>query len=349
MIGETLVTCATSLTARSLACLLGVVAKLLLLASPLCAQVAGEPQAKLDEQQLAARGIRVLRGAHIELLTDVPSSPAVDELPAVFDAAVPQWRTLFGLPEKATVGWRRRAYLMADRKVFEAAGVLPDDLPEFPNGYTFRDAIFMLDVKNDYYRRHLFLHEGTHLTQFMLARPHVAQWFSEGLAEVLGTHRWKDGKLELGVYPSAPDEFPRWGRIEILRDETKRGRTHALEDLRGWEPRRFAKNDAYAWCWATVAVLRDHPRYRDATAKLLTKSRDADLDAALAKLTPTLRDDLAIFAQEATYAYDWDRNAVDFRDGRPFPPNIDRAARPSPPTRAGNRAGSASKPARPTT
>ena len=49
----------------------------------------------LDEERVAAAGLRKLEGNHLTLYTDLPPSPEVDELPHVFDEAVPLWRIYF--------------------------------------------------------------------------------------------------------------------------------------------------------------------------------------------------------------------------------------------------------------
>src|SRR5262245_44121100 len=45
--------------------------------------------------QLAAAGVRMVKGKHLVLYTDVAPSPEVDELPQVFDLAVPKWCAYF--------------------------------------------------------------------------------------------------------------------------------------------------------------------------------------------------------------------------------------------------------------
>ncbi|MEX0643638.1 MAG: hypothetical protein WD468_13120, partial [Pirellulales bacterium] len=74
------------------------------LSSPVGAQSAGLKQAvrQIDESRARAAGIRKLTGKHLVLYTDVPSSPEVDRLPAVFDQAVPQWAEYFGIDPAKT-------------------------------------------------------------------------------------------------------------------------------------------------------------------------------------------------------------------------------------------------------
>ena len=47
---------------------------------------------------------RVIAGEHLQLVTDVPSSHAVDELPAVFDAALAPWCEFFEMAPRGKEG-----------------------------------------------------------------------------------------------------------------------------------------------------------------------------------------------------------------------------------------------------
>jgi hypothetical protein len=278
---------------------------------------------KIDLTKAQARGIRVLEGKHIQLLTDVPSSPAIDELPALFDAAVPEWAAFFDIPLEKTADWHVRACLMQDRAVFAAGGVLPADLPEFPNGYAFEGEFYLFNQTGDYYRRHLFLHEGTHLFQFNIAKIHSDQWYTEGIAEYLGLHEWKNGKLRLGIMPATADEVPKWGRIEFLQQAIRRSETLNLAQLQKLQGPSFASTANYGWTWAAIAVMEQHPQYRERARKFRTQASEANVrevwDKLFAKDQADLRDDIAIFAHGAEYGYDWERNRVEFRTGKPFP------------------------------
>ncbi len=167
--------------------------------------------AEPDTATLKGQEIRVLTGKHLTLYTDVPSSPEVDELPAVFDAAVPLWQAYFQTKPELSANWQVRGYLMRDRKRFAAAKLLPSNLPEFPNGYAMQGNFYLYDQSSTYYRRHLLLHEGTHLFQVNVAQIQSQQWYSEGIAELLGTHTWEQSQLALGVFPKQSKLFPKWG------------------------------------------------------------------------------------------------------------------------------------------
>jgi hypothetical protein len=117
---------------------------------------------RIDDDRAAAAGIRKLTSQHLTLYTDVPQGQDVDEFPGVFDLAVPQWCRYFDLDPARARDWRMTGFVMRDRARFQDAGLLPADLPKFPNGYQRGANFWLYDQKDAYYRRHLFLHEGTH-------------------------------------------------------------------------------------------------------------------------------------------------------------------------------------------
>ena len=112
-----------------------------------------------------------------------------------------------------------RASLIDDPARFEAAGLLPSDLPKFLNGFTRQNECWLYNQTSPYYRRHLLLHEGVHGFMFTLLGRNAPPWYMEGMAELLATHRWQDGKLELPYFPKRPDEVPKLGRIEIVQKD----------------------------------------------------------------------------------------------------------------------------------
>jgi hypothetical protein len=231
------------------------------LAAPLC-RAQRTPPRDVDVRRAAAAGIRLLEGRHVRLFTDLPSSVAVDELPQVFDAAVPEWAAYFGMPTNKVRG-RWLAFLIQDRDRFRALGLLPEDNPEFVNGYARGYELWLMEQPSDYYRRHLLLHEGTHAfmqTQLGGAGP---GWYMEGMAELLGTHSWSDGRLKLGVMPASREDVPMWGRTKLVRDAVAAQKAWPLEAVLEVDNRRVLGTDDYAWTWALATLLDGHPRYQE--------------------------------------------------------------------------------------
>lgn len=233
-----------------------------LMIAPLARAADVPPPREVDAQRAAAAGIRELTGQHIRLFTDLPPSPAVDELPVVFDAAIPLWAKYFGLDESSIHG-KFLGFLVSDREKFAALDLLPAENPEFVNGYARNYEFWLVEQPSDYYRRHLLLHEGTHSlmqTQLGGAGP---GWYMEGMAELLGTHLWNDGQLELGVMPASKEATPMWGRIKIVRDAVKAGKRWPIEAVLEVDNRRQLDTEHYAWAWALTAMLDGTPAFRE--------------------------------------------------------------------------------------
>ncbi len=141
---------------------------------------------------------------------------------------------------------RARGFLMTDRKRFEAAGMLPKNLPEFLHGYAFEGELFFMDQISSYYRRHLLIHEGTHLFNSLLLKLSTDQWYAEGIAEMFGTHIWNDEKLQTCVYPKSLAAFPTWGRIELLSRAHREGNARNLAGIKSRQSKAFTQNESYA-------------------------------------------------------------------------------------------------------
>ena len=117
---------------------------------------------------------------------------------------------------------------MKSRERFESAGLVSPELPQFPNGWAQGDQLWFFDQTSVYYRRHLLLHEGTHAFMAALASGTGPPWFSEGMAELLATHRWQDGQLTLNFFPLAR------GRAQVGAD---RNRADRFRRAPGQKPR----------------------------------------------------------------------------------------------------------------
>lgn len=268
----------------------------------------------LDARRLAAAGVRVLEGRYIELATDLPSSPAVDELPAVFDAAIPQWAKYFGVRESELAGKRWTAFLIDDRQRFAALGLLPADNPDFINGYAKDGLLWLVEQPSDYYRRHLLLHEGTHAfmqTQLGGCGP---GWHMEGLAELLATHQWTNGRLRLSVIPLTREAVPMWGRIKLIRDAHRAGQAWPLEAVLAVDNSRALAVDSYAWTWALAALLDGHPQFRDRFRKLQEQVNAPNFNErfrrAFADDWPDLLAEWQAYVAQLDYGYDVKRMAM---------------------------------------
>jgi len=223
-----------------------------------------EPPAyrQVDERRAGQLGLRQIVGRHLRLYTDLPASNAVDELPLVFDAAVEQWAEYFDVPHRRVVRWKMQGFLMQDRDKFAALKLLPESKADFVSGYTQGLELWLKEQPSDYYRRHLLLHEGTHGFMYAHLGGVGPGWYSEGMAELLGTHRWKDAQLQLGVMPADRGEVPMWGRIKLIRDASRAGQPLGLRAVLGLGQREVLTTDQYAWCWGLCKFLDADPRWQ---------------------------------------------------------------------------------------
>jgi hypothetical protein len=278
-----------------------------------------------SDTALSQLGIRKLVGSHVTIYTDLPDSEALDELPEIFDRAVPQWELYFRVPAVRTASWHVSAHVMESKERFREAGLLPVELPEFPHGYQQGDAFWMMKQPSDYYLRHMFLHEGTHAFMTNLMGGAGPPWYMEGIAELLATHQWKDNTLTLKWMPPSREEVPYWGRVKIIQDQFAAGEGLMLNEVFRLEAERFRQVDAYAWAWAAAAFLDGHPAYQTRFRALRQNVADGSKSFTLgfeSELQHQLRqvdEEWQLFVLHADYGYDFTRAAVKYRAGSPIP------------------------------
>jgi hypothetical protein len=279
----------------------------------------------VDEARARAAGIRKLTGEHLVLYTNVKSSPEIDELPVVFDQAVPQWADYFGISKDKLTNWQAQAFLIEkdNREPFEALGLMPVGNEEFPNGISVGREFWLYAQPSDYYTRHLLLHEGTHVFMLSFLGACGPGWYMEGTAELFGTHDYDERykQLTLRAMPGDRDAVPMWGRIKLIRDYAD-GQVMPLAAVLEIDNRRQLGDEIYAWCWAANKFLDSHPRYRARYRKLKNNVTKLDFND---RFRQAYRGDWAemqaewqAFIDTLDYGYDFDRNAIEFRRGKPL-------------------------------
>lgn len=282
----------------------------------------------IDEKKAASLGIRKVEGTHLTLFTDLPADPDIDELPKVFDLAIPQWCDYFNVPAAKLVGWKIRACLVKDKEkpeAFQAADLMPKDLPPFPYGYQRDFEFWLYNQPSAFYRRHLFLHEGTHAFMFHHLGGGGPAWYTEGVAELCGTHRWAEGKLTLRYFPRSKEETPEWGRIKIIRDETSLRKVMSVEGILAYNDRAHSRTEPYAWCWGLCAFLDGHPRFQGAFRKMQAEvANRRDFNDKFQRLyTPeewaAIHEQWQLFHLQLDYGYDVARADFEVRAGTPLP------------------------------
>ena len=224
---------------------------------------AADAPREIDARRLALAGLRALEGRYVRVVTDLPSSPGVEELPAVFDAAVPLWAEYFDVPLRQVQDARWLACVVGDREKFFAAGLMPEERPDFVSGYANGWEFWLAEQPSDYYRRHLLLHEGTHAFMQTQLGGAGAAWYMEGMAELLGTHAWRGGKLQLGVVPATREDAPMWGRVKPLRDAAAAGKAWPIERVLAVNNSRSMPPEEYAWTWLFASLLERNPQFHE--------------------------------------------------------------------------------------
>lgn len=278
----------------------------------------------IDDTKAAVGGIRKLVGKHLALYTDVLPHPEVDDLTDAFDAAVPQWCRYFGIPSEQGAAWKITAFLMQDRDRFAAAGMYPDDLPPFPHGFQRGGYFWVYEQADAYYRRHLLLHEGTHAFMAHFFDSLGPPWYAEGMAELLGTHRWQDGQLTLAYLPRDKSETPGWGRIKIIKDEAAAHRGLMPQAIMEFGPTAHREVQPYGWCWGLATFLDTHPRSQEAFRQLRDKVRDPHLTSwfqqQLLDAWPDLNEEWQLFVMNLDYGYEVGREVIERKTADSLPP-----------------------------
>lgn len=282
------------------------------------------PRLKIDDARAKAAGLRKIAGRRLVIYTDLPPNAEIDVLPTAFDQAFGQWCNYFGVDPAQHADWHVTGFLMKNRDTFAKAGAIPPGLPDFPHGYARNYDFWLYEQPSDYYRRHLVLHEGTHCFMNTILGACGPPWYMEGIAELLATHRWKDGRLTMNYFPQNRDETPMWGRIKIIRDAYAASKAMHLGGVIGYDALAHRRTEPYAWCWALCAMLDRDPRYQTRFRQLPTRVTkpgfnrwffdESDFDLS------ELNDQWQVFVCDLDYGYDVAKSAVTFVPGKPLPP-----------------------------
>ena len=283
-------------------------------------------------EPLAARarraGLRVLAGRHLVLATDRPvrDGDGVEELPAVFDQAFAAWCDHFGVDPADHPDWQCFGCLVVDRERFRSAGLLPDAIPGFSNGFCDHNRFWLMDQPNPAYRRHLLLHEGAHAFTLTLRRLATPVWYNEGIAEFLATHRLEasgDGRQPTFRHtpmPDRPEDVEQLGRIEEIESLRASGTAPALNDVLALSVEEHGTIADYATSWAAVAMFAGHPRYATDFEALQRGPLRRDFNRRLAGMASwdadRARRDFDAVTADLDYGWDFNRMAIDWSAGQ---------------------------------
>lgn len=218
-------------------------------------------RATAQQIESAGEGLRQWSSGRLTLVTDLPIDDELKQWPEMLEQAIAQFSRVWNVPLEKTESLKLTAYLMADRRPFQDAGLLAE-VPPFDDGFQWNDRIFIVDQPSAYYRRHLFLHETTHWIMYRFLGGAGSPWFMEGMADMFGTHLWRDRSLLLNRLPSYANEVPHWGRFkrlhEMLNDET----APSLPQILVFGNSRNDRSDRYVWSWAATVFFWNHPEYQ---------------------------------------------------------------------------------------
>jgi hypothetical protein len=204
---------------------------------------------------------------------------------------------------------------------------MPAGNESFPNGISIGREFWLYAQPSDYYTRHLMLHEGTHVFMTTFLGGCGPGWYMEGTAELFGTHQYnaRYKQLALRTMPADRESVPMWGRIKLIRlqNEMQMMPLAAVLEL---DNRRQMGDDLYAWCWAAAKFLDSHPRYRGRFRKLKNHVTSPGFND---RFRQTYRGEWAemqaewqAFIASLDYGYDFNRNAIEFRRGKPLTESV---------------------------
>lgn len=284
------------------------------------------PRPEISDDVLRRNGLMRFRLKHLDLITDLTPDSYESLLPLP-DAMLKTWEEFFGkLPPAADSSeYRVTGYLMRDRELFLAAGLVKENTLLSYHGRQIGAEFWLNDQSRDYYRRHLLLHEATHA--FMRHLPGEAidlpLWYLEGMAEMLATHRLaEDGTVEFNVMPVDRSRFLGLERIAIVQRDVKANGVRPLSAITSFSVEDFTKVESYAWCWALCRFLDSHPKYRDRFRKiageLVTVPFRQNMATLYAADMKQLQTEWLLFAANVELGFDFERAQVEFRPGRPL-------------------------------
>lgn len=265
----------------------------------------------IDNERVADAGVFVSSGDHITLYSDVEDLDRRRQWVGLFDAAVDQWCKIFDIDAAQTEPWRMTAVLMEDQTRIRNAGLIPEDLPEFPAGFNRGHEFWVYLQKDDYYTRHLILHEGTHAFMQWFLSSSGPPWYSEGMAEWIALHRWDGETLTLNQSITDKSQTPGWGRVALIEKQLAEAKPKSLNQILNTPPGAFRDVNAYAWSWAACEFLAHHRLSKQTFAKLPQRLTDrplarfnVGLRSELEAAWETLSRDWLLYINESDYGTD---------------------------------------------
>ncbi len=280
----------------------------------------GSSSAIAQEIKRLDNGLNEYSAGRLKLITDLPIDDELRRWPDFLDQAIEQWLSFF-----SSKTWDRphdgvTVYLMVDTQRFAQAGYL-QGVPAFEDGYQYGNRLFLREQPSVYYRRHLFLHEGTHWITSELFGGGGSPWYMEGMADMFGTHRVDGTRLFLNSIPARADDVPYWGRLKLIHASLERKTAPSLTEILNFTSDGTTERmNRYAWSWAATVFFVHHPDY----APIIRQVADQPLDyslrfsqefrSRLADRWPTVVNDWNGFVTDLDFGYRFDRSMVATRE-----------------------------------
>ncbi len=231
-----------------------------------------EEPLEINRQRLGGVGIHVLESRRLILLTDLDPQ-SVRELPNLADDCFDYLERICGplRPSRSGAEFQAVGCLISDFELFQLMGLVPGPVVEMQHGQQFGYQFWIRDQPEDYYRRHLLLHEFVHV--YMTCDTGLNDipdgWFMEGAAEVFATHTITSSTTVFGVLPAQFAGFEGWGRISTIRRrrldripaEFTLQSIPSINQIRYPEAALARDDDRYSWWWALSWMLCNHPDY----------------------------------------------------------------------------------------
>ncbi len=266
----------------------------------------------------SAAPLRTLDGRYARIVTDLPSTPATDALPAAIDAAVPQWIRFWRRPANCVDGWKMTVYVMGDKSDFQQQGLIPESLPDFPHGFQQGLQAWAVAQPSEYFTRHLVLHEAFHGFAGHVFGGVGPSWFAEGTAEMMATHKGAGPAVRVPTIPASREAVPYWGRFKLISQRRAEQRLPSLESVLRRRDLLYREVEPYAWSWTAVVMMTMYPEYLQALIQASERATDDSFS-----FTRTFQDQLApqwpavlgrwhLLLEEFDYGYDMLRNRVDW-------------------------------------
>tara|TARA_R110002095_G_scaffold152237_4_gene132219 strand:- start:236911 stop:238434 length:1524 start_codon:yes stop_codon:yes gene_type:complete len=282
-----------------------------------------------NNQRLALLGIHCYESPRLKLYTDIDPEIA-KQLPAIVDQAYLSLVKYFGPlpPDREGTEFQVTGYIMQNRELFKKAGVILDALPEIVNGRHLRAQFWMDAQSENYYLRHLMLHEYTHCYSMIMENIGAPVWYLEGIAESVATHSiGKDGKIQFNVMPDDKNDFGGLGRISLLEEAVLAAPPKSMREVMQFTSNDFVGNNtAYAWSWAFCQFFDKHPEYAKSFRELARHLQGPAFSSRVTRMIKGNYSDLnaawLLFAKNLQHGYDFERATLTIAPGLPLVPDL---------------------------